>query len=503
MSGQYFINPRKYPIQSVVLPIERLYIVLFDYDHIRTRKIWLKYKPKTCKPMTFRTKLLAITILPVVLISLAALILIDSQSRKLAEAQGKAVENMIFQSKKIELQNYIKLARAAVEPFYQWDNVSRLQAQKQVADVITRMNFDKDGYFFISMTNGDVLQNPLLGELEGRELLTTFGDEASKLAESFDDITRKNGSLYQYSWIKPSTGKTAEKLGQSVYLDNWDWVIGSGLYLDDVNAQIGAIQKELDTSVQQTRFLIIVFAIGAVALTSILLAFVRFSEQRFADARLKELATEIVNAQENERKRVSTDLHDGISQLLVSARYGLDVALAKASKYPAIQAPINKSMETILTAISEIRRISIALRPSILDDVGLAAAVKSLGSDFQQQTNIETNVEAENVGDLLNDREKTSLYRIAQEALANVAKYASANTVTISLKKEGNNIAMIIQDNGKGLPTEWSTTPSSGMGLRNMKERIASHKGTFKLTSLQPKGVKLEVYLKAKTSKGK
>jgi len=87
--------------------------------------------------MNFRTKLLAITILPITLISLAALWLIDSQSKKLAEAQGQAVENMIVQSKQIELQNYIKLARAAVEPFYQWDNVSRLQAQKQVAEVIT------------------------------------------------------------------------------------------------------------------------------------------------------------------------------------------------------------------------------------------------------------------------------------------------------------------------------------------------------------------------------
>lgn len=450
--------------------------------------------------MNFRTKLIAITILPVIMISLAALALIDSQSKKLAEAQGKAVENMIFQSKKTELQNYIKLARAAVEPFYQWDNVSRLQAQKQVADVITRMNFDKDGYFFLSRTNGEILQNPLLGELEGKDRFSSYGEEASKLSKSFDDITRQNGSLYQYSWIKPSTGKSAEKLGQSVYLEDWDWVIGSGLYLDDVNAQIGAIQKELDASVQQTRFFIIILAIGAIALTSLLLAFVRFSEQRFADARLKELATEIVNAQENERKRVSTDLHDGISQLLVSARYSLDVAIAKAVKYPSIQAPIEKSMETILTAISEIRRISIALRPTILDDVGLAAAIKSLGSDFEQQTNIKTNVNAENVGNTLDDREKTSLYRVAQEALANIAKHSNAKSVEISLKQSQKGIAMIIQDDGDGFNNDTDLPQRKGLGLRNMKERIASHDGKFRLSDRQPTGVKLEVYLTGKSN---
>ncbi|MEM9278880.1 MAG: histidine kinase, partial [Pseudomonadota bacterium] len=83
--------------------------------------------------MTFRTKLLTITILPVVFISLATLWLIDSQSTRLAKKQGEVVESMIREAKRIELQNYVKLARAAVEPFYQWDNVSRLQAQKQVA----------------------------------------------------------------------------------------------------------------------------------------------------------------------------------------------------------------------------------------------------------------------------------------------------------------------------------------------------------------------------------
>ncbi len=445
--------------------------------------------------MTFRTKLLAITILPIILISLAALILIDSQSKSLAEAQGKAVEKMIIQSKQIELQNYIKLARAAVDPFYQWDNVSRLQAQKQVADVITRMTFGRDGYFFISKSNGGTLDNPLLQELEGREKFIAYGKEAQLLSNDMLETNRKAGELYQYNWNKPSTDEIAEKLGQSVYLENWDWVIGSGLYLDDVNAQIGQIQSELDSNARQTRWVLISLAVGAIALTSILLAFVRFSEQRFADARLKELASEIVDAQENERKRVSTDLHDGISQLLVSARYSLDVASAKASKAPAIRAPIEKSMETILTAISEIRRISIALRPSILDDVGLAAAIKSLGTDFQTQTGIKTSVTTQNVGNMLDDREKTSLYRVAQEALANIAKHSQAKSVNILLNKNTRGVKMKISDDGVGFLNKEKNISNKGMGLRNMEERIASHNGTFKLTEDRTKGLTLEVFL--------
>lgn len=408
---------------------------------------------------------------------------------------------MIVQSKQIELQNYIKLARAAVEPFYQWDNVSRLQAQKQVAEVITNMTFGSDGYFFVSRKNGSILTNPLLDEITNSEKFASYGKEAMQLINSAVNVDPESGKLYQYIWDKPSTGQKAEKLGQSVYLPNWDWVIGSGLYLDDVKAQIGAIQKELDDSVQQTRWVLILLSISAIAFTSMLLAFVRFSEQKFADTRLKELATEIVNAQENERKRVSSDLHDGISQLLVSARYSLDVAASKAEKHPAIQAPIDKSMETIVNAISEIRRISIALRPSILDDVGLAAAIKSLGSDFEQQTGIITVVNADNVGKVLDDREKTSLYRVAQEALANIAKHSQANEVKIALKQSKYGIIMSIEDDGIGLKTEPRSSDRKGLGLRNMKERIASHDGTFKLSENNPNGLKLQVFLNGRSTK--
>lgn len=408
---------------------------------------------------------------------------------------------MIVQSKQIELQNYIKLARAAVEPFYQWDNVSRLQAQKQVAEVITNMTFGSDGYFFVSRKNGSILTNPLLDEITNSEKFATYGKEAMQLINSAVNVDPESGKLYHYIWDKPSTGQKAEKLGQSVYLPNWDWVIGSGLYLDDVNAQIGAIQKELDDSVQQTRWVLILLSISAIAFTSMLLAFVRFSEQKFADTRLKELATEIVNAQENERKRVSTDLHDGISQLLVSARYSLDVAASKAAEHPAIQAPIDKSMETIVNAISEIRRISIALRPSILDDVGLAAAIKSLGADFEQQTGIKTVVNADNVGKVLDDREKTSLYRVAQEALANIAKHSQANQVKIALKQSKYGIIMSIEDDGIGLKTEPRSSGRKGLGLRNMKERIASHDGTFKLSENNPNGLKLQVFLNGRITK--
>ena len=445
--------------------------------------------------MNFRTKLLTITILPVVFISLAALLLIDSQSRKLAESQGQVVERMIRESKRLELQNYVKLARAAVDPFYKWDNVSRLQAQKNVADVITNMTFGDDGYFFVARSQGGALENPLLSELEGHDKFDSYAAENALIVNGFLESDRHDGELYQYLWNKPSSGEPAEKLGQSVYLENWGWIIGSGIYMDDVAQQIGQVQQQLEENVKQTRWVLIVLAIGAVALTSTLLALVRFSEQKFADQRLKALTSEIVDAQENERKRVSTELHDGISQLLVSAQYSLDIAFENAKDNQRIKESVSKSMSAITTAISEIRRISMALRPSILDDMGLAAAMKSLAKDFEAQTGIKVKVSAENIGTVLSDREKTTLYRVTQEALANIAKHSNATQAGISLIKTPKGVFVEVKDNGIGISKPGKEKAVGSMGLRNMKERLESHEGAFSVSSSRGNGLTLNFHL--------
>lgn len=445
--------------------------------------------------MSFRAKLLAITLLPIVLISAAALWLIDAQSQRLAVAQGKVVEEMIRESKREELENYVKLARAAVDPFYKWDYVSRLQAQKQVAEMITNMNFGDDEYFFVSRSNGKALDNPLLSDLKEDKTFQSYASELELLTNGFLETDYRKGDLYQYNWIKPSTGLRAEKIGMSVYLENWDWVIASGLYTDDIAAQIGQVQQQLEENLAQTRWVLLAMAAGGIALTSMLLAFVRFSEQRFADSRLKELAREIVDAQENERKRVSTELHDGISQLLVSARYSLDIANENAKRSKKVQEPIQKSMKTISTAISEIRRISMALRPSVLDDMGLASAIKSLGDDFEAQTKIKMTIVVENIGKRLDERQKTTLYRVAQEALANIAKHSGAEKASIKLEKQKKGVQLLITDDGVGFDSSTHTDRKRGMGFRNIRERLESHGGTFDVKTERAGGTKLDIFI--------
>ena len=265
-----------------------------------------------------------------------------------------------------------------------------------------------------------------------------------------------------------------QKLGYSVYLDEWNWMLGTGIYLDEVSRQVAIVQDSLKSNVGETRLVLIVLMLGAVLLTAATIAAARLSEQRFADARLKELSARQVDFQEDERKRVSRELHDSISQLLVSARYGLENALNTSRENSGdIAEPIEKSMGALDDAISEVRRISMALRPSVLDDMGLAAALKSLGNEFSRQSDIAVEVDAEPLNELLSDEAKTALYRVTQEALTNVAKHSGAKRVKIKVSHRGSKIVMQLEDDGVGMPRgARRRSDANGLGIRNMQERI-------------------------------
>lgn len=444
--------------------------------------------------MQFRTKLLFLTILPVVLISLAALVLINLQSERLAREQRSVVENLVRKSKETELKNYVNLARTAIAPFVENAAISDEIAQTQVISILQKMTFGEDGYFFVYQEDGTNVMHPRLPELVGRNWIDLQDPNGKSVIRDLIELAKSRGDFYQYVWDKPSTRSQKEKLGHSIYLDEWDWMIGSGIYLDDVGRQIATVQATLDENLQETRWVLLALSCSAVLLTALCVSFFRFTEQKFADERLKQLAAQVVDAQELERKRLSSELHDGVSQLLVSARYGLDNARSVINEKSGIKA-IDKSSDALSHAISEIRRVCKALRPTILDDMGLATALNSLASDFTTQTGIKVICDTDQLGALVGEREKTTLYRVAQEAFTNIAKHSGAKQVHLSLVKQSRRVELRIVDDGVGMQGHNGRRNTGGSGIRNMKERLRSHGGDLVLKNGQRAGLALVAHI--------
>lgn len=445
--------------------------------------------------MNFKTKLLAVAVLPVILISLASFWVIRSQSQNLAKTQIAEVETRTIAARRAELEKMNQLALNAIRGLYEDETLPEHVAQQRAKKMLHDMAYGEDGYFFVYDQTGTNIVHPRLPELVGKNWWDLQDPNGDYVIRNLIKVAKDGGGFHEYVWNKPSTGELANKVGHAVFLDKWQWMIGTGLYTDDVEAEVAAMRGSLRASINQSTSVMLVLFAAGILMAALFTWVIRLSEQKFANERLKELTHRIVEVQEDERKRVSTELHDGISQMLVSARYGLDLAMANVGKTAMAQTALEKSMATIENAIAEVRRISMALRPSVLDDIGLAAAIASLGREFGESSGVKVNINVVRLENRLTSKAQTALYRVAQEALTNIAKHASAENVWITLRPGSQDVMLRIEDDGS-LRTELllkkSGEQTQGMGLRNMRERMDAFQGQLDIKSSKHGGLVIE-----------
>ena len=213
---------------------------------------------------------------------------------------------------------------------------------------------------------------------------------------------------------------------------------------------------------------------------------------------MQKLSHKIVRLQEEERRRVSRELHDGINQLLVSVKYKIEnfEEKLKLSSEQALS-DIKKADIFLDEAIAEVRRVSHDLRPSVLDDLGLVPALSNLVRRFSERNLIDVQLNGVDESfDRLPADVETAMYRIVQEAMMNIEKHANATHVTININRTDSNVTIRIEDNGDGFSMQNALRKSdsmSSMGLRNMRERIELLQGNFFIHSDVGKGTFLEV----------
>lgn len=441
--------------------------------------------------MTFKTKLLLITILPLIAVSGLIGGITYYQSASLIDAQTQAIEKRILATKRQEIRNYVSLALTSIEEIYKNQPGGRMVAQDEVARILKNLTFDYDGYFFVYTLDGTSIVHPKLPQLVGKNWWDLQDDNGDFVIRNLINAAKSGGGFHSYVWHKPSTGTVEEKLGYAILLDQWGWMVGTGLYTDDITKEIAAIRADFTRSIRQTLFVIFLITFAAIVIAGSLIAGVRFSEQRFADTRLKALTNRILQVQEQERKRVSTELHDSISQLLVSVRYGVEMIHSEANENADLQAQAAKCLTILDGTITEVRRISRDLRPSVLDDMGLAAALGSLGREFQMQSGITVNVDAERCHTRLSEGAKTALYRVVQECMTNVARHSEAGEVNISLTVGPQILELCVEDDGVGLPQP--LPKGGGLGFRNMRERIETYGGKLSLNRRRTGGTRIDV----------
>jgi signal transduction histidine kinase len=209
---------------------------------------------------------------------------------------------------------------------------------------------------------------------------------------------------------------------------------------------------------------------------------------------LARLSTRMVEQHEEERRRLSRELHDETAQVFSAVK--IELGLLRDGAAPAVAKRLDRALDLMDTGIRSIRAVTNDLRPSLLDDLGLVPALRSLGSEFSERTRIATDLTISGEAPVLSKDAELALFRALQEALSNVARHAGASAVAIQLARESDAMVLSVQDNGRGVPP--GTNPrdferNGHMGLAGMRERIRALGGDIDLTSTPGGGVRLTV----------
>jgi two-component system, NarL family, sensor histidine kinase UhpB len=199
---------------------------------------------------------------------------------------------------------------------------------------------------------------------------------------------------------------------------------------------------------------------------------------RASREQLSELSFHLEAAREQERERIARDIHDELGSILVRLKIEATLLTGKLPKEPVLLREKARSIESLLDqAMGAASRVARELRPGILKEFGLPAAIESLTEDFSQHFGITCRVSCDD--DLEPDADTSlALFRIVQETLTNVAKHAHASLVVVRLKREKGSIALELRDNGRGISEADMAKPKS-FGLRGIRERVHSLSGEF------------------------
>jgi len=224
------------------------------------------------------------------------------------------------------------------------------------------------------------------------------------------------------------------------------------------------------------------------------------------DMQRKKAAASVIKAQEEERKRIARELHDETSQSLT----GLVIGIRMVQEIvPDSMDDVRERLENINdlahATLNEVHTMAVRLRPSVLDDLGLAAALRSYAKEFSANTAIAVETQLLGMGPRLTPELETVLYRVVQEALTNVARHSGATRCRVSLRRKESVIQGTIEDNGQGFDSQsvmMSDEKGRGLGLHGMKERIELVGGSLEFDSRPKDGTKIFIEVPLQTKEG-
>ncbi|WP_428609478.1 cache domain-containing protein [Sedimenticola sp.] len=421
--------------------------------------------------LSFRNKIMLLVLVPLFVSSAA----ITTASVVLIQGYGDnniiSIQHHLKEARKKELNNYTTLAVSSVKHLYDkptFDNGSREEAKT----ILKNLVFGEDGYFFVYDYQGINIAHPKKPQLEGKNLYELSDVNGVKIIKELVEAAKSGGNTVSYLWDKPSLGKKVEKLGYAKGLPEWKWMIGTGLYSDDINAAETVLKDELDDNLLFSLILLSSIAVVVLLTTGLVTAKITLHEGRLADKKLKLLNRKYRDIQEEVRGKLAKDIKNTIEIPLENA-----ISSIHDGHVEEIAAELGKVVGNAALLVQD-------LRPDELDQLGLFVAIKQLTLAYEKKytSSIRLGLPAYSVR--LNPRLETKIYRVVEELLKNAAQHAKAKTIHLRLRKSGSQLHLHYQDDGMGfISGVIDSEHHMGVGLNSIRDQIESENGNINIFS--------------------
>ena len=434
--------------------------------------------------MNNNRKLFLVNIIPLLLVLVGIYYLNSHQHERLTEQASQVYREGLINTRRSELKSLVESARGAIKSSYENDTISETEAQNQVKSILRNMRFGDDGYYFAYDYDGINIVLPGQEWREGENMISLEDVNGTKIVQGLIENGRNGGGYINYIFNQPSRDlEPGNKLSYSESLDRWGWIFGTGVYIDDINEQANQLEDSLASYINSAAKFTITLGVFSIFVVFASGTYRRVNENRLANQKLVALNERIFQTQEEERKRVARELHDGVSQMIASAKFSLESVQLKHANDVDVEDDLGRVKSVITQVMNEVRAISHRLHPGLLEDHGLGAALEDLGRAYQHRTGTTVSVKRLSVNNILSMDIKSNLYRIAQEALTNVERHSNATEIELKMELSGKWLLLEVADNGQGFDLKNSERHSDGIGLRNMKERIGHFNGELKIST--------------------
>jgi signal transduction histidine kinase len=326
-----------------------------------------------------------------------------------------------------------------------------------------------------------------------REEIRDYWATLEPVAQWTEDQQRQRGFAFIESEMAPRRNAAGNVLRE--------WAEASGESLALAEAEFARSRR----SAAQRLFLILGLCLGCgLTVTYASLAYTerlererlrQFQQAEESRLELERLSARLLEIQEEERRRISRELHDEIGQALTTLRLEISSARALSGTNAAVAERLERARNLAERTLQTVRDISLLLRPAMLDDLGLGAAIEWQAEEFTRRTGVPCTVSASDVAGDLPEAAKICLYRAVQEALHNCETHAKASRVRVTVRQDPQEIVLEVEDNGRGFDPQEGARRRRGLGLIGMRERAATLGGELQVESSPGRGARLRLRL--------